>query len=79
MNLNAESSHAERPWLLVMLLTLLSSSVHRGQVEFRAIGGPGIDRGEVVLPYADGAYLLGTTQPQSADVLSPTSSTTTTT
>ena len=71
MNLNAESSHAERPWLLVMLLTLLSSSVHWGQVEFRAIGGPGIDRGEVVLPHADGAYLLGTTQPQSADVLRP--------
>lgn len=58
-------------WFLTMVLTLLSSSIFWGQVEFRAIGGPGIDRGEVVLPHSDGAFLLGTTQPQEADLLRP--------
>lgn len=58
-------------WFLAMFLTLLSGSILWGQVEFRAIGGPGIDRGEVVLPHTDGAFLLGTTQPQDADLLRP--------
>ena len=58
-------------WFLAMVLTLLSSNILWGQVEFRAIGGPGIDRGEVVLPHNDGAFLLGTTQPQDADLLRP--------
>ena len=42
-----------------------------GQVEFRAIGGPGIDRGHVVLPHENGAFLLGSTQPEAVELLRP--------
>ena len=43
----------------------------RAQVEFRAIGGPGIDRGHVVLPHEDGAFLLGSTQATEVELLRP--------
>ena len=71
MNFQGQPSKDAKPWLLAIVLVLLSSSIHWGQVEFRAIGGPGIDRGEVVLPHANGAYLLGSTQPEDADLLRP--------
>ena len=71
MNFQGQPPKDAKPWLLAIVLVLLSSSIHWGQVEFRAIGGPGIDRGEVVLTHANGAYLLGSTQPEDADLLRP--------
>ena len=58
-------------WLGLIACLLLTSTTCFGQVEFRAIGGPGIDRGHVVLPHEDGAFLLGSTQPEEVDLLRP--------
>ena len=58
-------------WLGLIACLLLTSTTCVGQVEFRAIGGPGIDRGHVVLPHEDGAFLLGSTQPEEVDLLRP--------
>ena len=69
MNGPFEPSNLVKLWLLACCV--LVGNLAWSQVEFRAIGGPGIDRGEVVLPHAGGAYLLGTTQPQDGDVLRP--------
>ena len=49
----------------------MTSMASIGQVEFRAIGGPGIDRGHVVLPHENGAFLLGSTQPEVVELLRP--------
>ena len=54
-----------------MACLLLTSTTSSGQVEFRAIGGPGIDRGHVVLPHENGAFLLGSTQPTEVELLRP--------
>lgn len=36
----------------------LASSTHAQEVQFRAVGGPGLERGEAVVPHATGAFLV---------------------
>ena len=41
----------------------------RAQVEFRAIGGPGLEQGEVVVPHATGAFLVGISKLPESEVV----------
>jgi hypothetical protein len=40
-----------------------------GQAEFRAVGGPGLERGEVVVPHSTGAFLVATSKLEGTDIV----------
>ena len=40
-----------------------------GQAAFRAVGGPGLERGEVVVPHSTGAFLVATSKLEGTDVV----------
>ena len=53
-------------WMFAMSMCLWGT---QAQVQFRAVGGPGEEFGEVVVPHGTGAFLLGSTQlPNTQDV-----------
>ena len=54
---------------LCMSVLMMVAITALGQVEFRAIGGPGIDHGKLIIPHANGAFLLGSTQPEDVELL----------
>ena len=53
-------------WTLVACSCAVSS---QSQVEFRAIGGPGLEQGEVVVPHATGAFLVGISKLPESEVV----------
>ena len=52
----------------MFLLAAFTASAVLGQVEFRAIGGPGHEHARAVVPHATGAFLAGVAKPEDADV-----------
>ena len=56
-------------WASLWICLALWVNLADAQVEFRAIGGPGLEQGKVVVPHAEGAFLVGVSKLPNSDVV----------
>ena len=56
-------------WASLWICLVLWVNLVDAQVEFRAIGGPGLEQGKVVVPHAGGAFLVGVSKLPNSDVV----------